>query len=386
MSTFLSPINLAQNELQNAVLQNLTTSPATPKEGQAYFNTTFHTPYFYNGNSWLTFLNAEFMAAPMGLATLDAFSKLTLTQRPVATSTEIGCVKDGTGVSVASDGTLSVDYGTTSGTAVQGNDTRVTADQAAGTASVRTIGTGALQAAAGNHTHPYLPLSGGTLTGALVLAGDPTAPLNPASKQYVDNVAAGLDPKASVRVATTTNITLSGVQTVDGVSVIAGNRVLVKNQTAAATNGIYIAAAAAWTRSTDADSASEVTPGAFMYVEEGTQSGTGWVLVTTGAITLGTTALSFTQWSGAGTTVDWAYVTNKPVMVQKFAANIGNGTATSFVVTHSLNTLDVDVVLRLAGSTMDYVFADVQVVDANSIRLLFSVAPAAGQYRVVVIG
>jgi hypothetical protein len=386
MSTYLSPINLAQNELQNAVLQNLTTSPAAPKEGQLYFNTTFHTPYIFNGNAWLTFLNAEFMGAPMGLATLDALGTLTASQRPIASATVLGCVKDGTGVTTVADGTISVDYGNTSGTAVQGNDTRVVADQAAGTASIRTIGTGALQAAAGNHVHPYLPLSGGTLTGAVVLSGDPTLPLHPASKQYVDNMAAGLDVKASVRAATVGTITLSGIQTIDGVALVAGNRVLVKDQTAAATNGIYVVATTAWTRSTDADNASEVTPGAYTYVEEGGQQRTGWVLITTGTITLGTTALTFTQWNGAGATVEWDDVVNKPVFVNKFAANIGNGTATSFVVGHALNTMDVSVSLRLASSTMDYVFADVQVIDANSVRLLFSMAPTTNQYRVVVIG
>lgn len=132
---------------------------------------------------------------------------------------------------------------------------------------------------------------------------DPTSAQDAATKAYVDAVKTGLDIKDSVRAATTANITLSAPQTIDGVSVIAGDRVLVKDQTTASANGIYVVAAGAWVRSTDADNspAGEVSPGMFCFVEEGTANAdSGWVLTTNGTITLGTTALSFTQFSGAG--------------------------------------------------------------------------------------
>lgn len=120
-------------------------------------------------------------------------------------------------------------------------------------------------------------------------------------KSYVDSVAAGLDPKASVRVATTGYITLSGLQTIDGVTVIAGDRVLVKDQgTAGNLNGVYDASSGTWTRSSDFDStpANEVTAGAFMFVEEGTTNGdTGWVLSTNNPITIGVTSLTFVKFS-----------------------------------------------------------------------------------------
>lgn len=123
------------------------------------------------------------------------------------------------------------------------------------------------------------------------------------NKAYVDAVKTGLDVKDSVRAATTANITLSGTQTVDGVSLAAGDRVLVKNQTTGSQNGIYVVAAGAWSRSADADNSpsGEVTSGMFTFVEEGTTyAASGWVLQTTGAITLDTTSLSFVQFSGAG--------------------------------------------------------------------------------------
>jgi hypothetical protein len=105
------------------------------------------------------------------------------------------------------------------------------------------------------------------------------------------------DYKASVRAATTANITLSGTQTIDGVSVIAGDRVLVKNQSTGADNGIYVCAAGAWSRAADADGSTEVTAGMFVSVTEGTANAdTFWLLTTNDAITLGSTSLTFAQY------------------------------------------------------------------------------------------
>ena len=130
---------------------------------------------------------------------------------------------------------------------------------------------------------------------------DPVSAQDAATKAYVDSVATGLDPKQSVKAATTANITLSGPQTVDGISVVAGNRVLVKNQTIQSQNGIYVVAAGAWTRSLDMDSWSEV-PSAFTFVEQGTvNSETGWVCTSDQGGTIGTTAIVWAQFSGAGT-------------------------------------------------------------------------------------
>jgi hypothetical protein len=130
---------------------------------------------------------------------------------------------------------------------------------------------------------------------------DPTSAQDAATKAYVDAARSGLDVKASVRVATTANITLSGTQTIDGVVVSAGDRVLVKNQTAGAQNGIYDVAVGAWTRSTDSDTSTEFNSGAFTFIEEGTiGAGRGYVMTTANPITLGTTSLTFTLFSSAG--------------------------------------------------------------------------------------
>lgn len=129
----------------------------------------------------------------------------------------------------------------------------------------------------------------------------PTSDSDAVNKLYADSLRSGLDVKQSVRVATTADITLSGTQTIDGVNVVAGDRVLVKNQSTAADNGIWVVAAGSWSRATDADSDAEVSAGMFCFVEEGSSNAdSGWVLSTNGAITLGSTSLSFAQFSGAG--------------------------------------------------------------------------------------
>ena len=137
--------------------------------------------------------------------------------------------------------------------------------------------------------------------------GTPTDPAHAATKGYVDAARSGLDVKQSVRAATTGPINIASDlepgDTIDTTVTLAeGDRVLVKNQSTASENGIYVVQASGTaTRATDFDSTAEVTPGAFTFVEEGsTNADSGWVLATNGVITIGTTGLVFNQFSGAG--------------------------------------------------------------------------------------
>jgi hypothetical protein len=132
------------------------------------------------------------------------------------------------------------------------------------------------------------------------ISTSPTSNTEIANKLYVDNVAQGLDPKASCVAATTANITLSGTQTIDGVALIAGDRCLVKDQTTQANNGIYLVAAGSWTRATDMDTWAEV-PGAFTFIEQGTTwADTGWVCTSNAGGTIGVTAITWVQFAGVG--------------------------------------------------------------------------------------
>lgn len=137
---------------------------------------------------------------------------------------------------------------------------------------------------------------------------------------------AAQDFKNSVRVATTANISLSGTQTIDGIAVVVGNRVLVKNQTTGSQNGIYVVASGAWVRSVDADTDIEVTPGLLVAVEQGTTQGDNiWQLVTVAPIKVGTTALVFEEVAGSTVTAG----TYKSLTVDKRGRVVGGTNPTT---------------------------------------------------------
>jgi hypothetical protein len=135
-----------------------------------------------------------------------------------------------------------------------------------------------------------------TITGL----ASPTNDSDAATKGYVDALAQGIDAKASVVAATTANITLSGAQTIDGISIVAGDRVLVKDQSTASANGIYLCATGSWTRTTDADTYAELVA-AFTFVEKGTTNAdSGFICTIDAGGTLGSTSITWAQFSGAG--------------------------------------------------------------------------------------
>lgn len=262
----------------------------------------------------------------------------------------------------------------------------------------------------------------------------PTASTDAATKGYVDGVAEGLHIHAASYAATTANLnatysngtagvgatlTNAGANaafTTDGVSPSINARILVRLQTAQAQNGIYVLSTVGdgstpWvlTRATDFDTAAEMSGGDFTFVDAGsTLANTGWVSVDE-VNTVGTDPVVFQQFSGAGTYTasDGVLLTgtnftgvvvasgglsvgatgfqlDTTIAVRKYAANVGDGTATTYTITHSLNTKDVIVSVYDNSSPYAEVICDVQHTSTSAITLLFSVAPTSNQYRVVV--
>ena len=409
MTKFLNNIDLQKNELRSAKIHALATDPATPVGGQIYFNTTDGRLKVYDGAAW-RYASGLFTNADIAAGAAIALSKLATD--PLARANH-------TGTQAAS--TIS-DFDT------QVRTSRL--DQMANpTASVS--------------------LNSQRITNV----ADPTQASDAATKSYVDAFATGLDPKPSVRAATTGDITLSGAQTIDGVSIAATERVLVKNQTTASQNGIYVAAVGSWARASDSDTTAELTAGSFVFVEEGTvNADSGWVLATDGAVTVDTTNQSWVQFSGAGqitagdgltktgntidvvgtsgrisvaasavdisstyvgqstittlgtvatgtwegTTVDVAHggtgaVTTAAAKTSlgfttRFSANVGDGAATDYTITHSLASRDLIIQVREAASPYEQVSVDIEYTTENTATLRFAAAPGVNAYRIIAIG
>lgn len=281
--------------------------------------------------------------------------------------------------------------------------------------------------------------------------GAPSSSTDAATKAYVDAVSEGLHVHAAARVYVAANIDLStdleAGDVIDGVTLVAGDRVLVNGQTTQSQNGIYVVqSTGAAVRALDFDTAQEISSGDFIFVSAGTTyASTGWVQTLKPA-TIGTDAISFTQFSGAGTYVAGAGLTlsgnsfsadvtptsgNASLIntggaievktdtsrglsvdanglginagtgltfstgalsfasgygVRKFSGDIGDNSGTSFNVTHNFGTKDVTVHVYDNSSPYAQVEADVEHANSNYVTIKFAVAPTTDQYRVVIVG
>jgi hypothetical protein len=480
---FLVSIDLNKNELQNAVIQNLATAPATPLDGQIYYNTSDDTLYFWNGTAWINVVQqAEIL--------YNTFSN-----RPVAAAGNTGALffatdqnllyfSNGTAwsqVSTFGNATSATSYGDTAtngsaNTYSRSDHTHGTPsltstapqNQAIGdTASVGTATTPAradhvhgmpsfgvvtaqttFGASSGNgsgtsiarndHTHGT-PAHDNAAHSAINLSalavptadvafatykitglGNPTSDQDAATKYYVDQAVQGLTWKAAANLLSTVNVALTGstgtlnIDTYGALtSADAGYRIVLTNQTTDTEDGIYVYADNGTnytlTRSTDANPYTELI-GASIYVQEGTtKAGTSWVqsnhyltsfagqtwvqIAGPGTLTAGnginitSNVVSAVVQAGAGLSLSGSGLAiDTAVVVRKYAASVGDGSNTTYTVTHNLDTKDVQVTVYDNSSPYAEVMVDVQHTSTTAIAVLFSVAPTSNQYRVVVQG
>lgn len=196
---------------------------------------------------------------------------------------------------------------------------------------------------------------------------DPTGPQDAATKAYVDATAQGLSVKGAVRASTTSNIALSGTFTVDGVALSVGDRVLVKGQTTASENGIYVVAAGAWSRALDADASAELRGGTFVFVQEGsTLADTGWVVSTDGAVTLGTTAINWVQFSSAGT-----------ILAGNGLTKTANTVSILLPANSALNVSGAGLVVALDGTSLTKTATGLKITDPGAAKILIGDASGA---------
>lgn len=323
---FQTPIDLNGLEIQNVALQNLANDPSSVS-GKIYFNTGSNKIKFYNGSAWVTLEDSGSLtgvqsvsgSAPISASTSSGNVTVSIT---AATTSAAGSMSgadktkldNATNSNTAStlvmrDGSGNFSAGTITAT-LSGSASQLNNQSASyylnrsnhtGTQTASTISDLAATVKSYRLDEFSTPTSNLDLGSRRITnLADPVSDNDAANKKYVDSARAGLDIKDSVRAATTGNITLSGTQTVDGVALSVGDRVLVKNQSTGSANGIYVVASGAWSRAADAGTGN-ISSGMFTFVEEGTDNdNTGWVLTTNNPITVGTTSLVFAQFSGAG--------------------------------------------------------------------------------------
>lgn len=442
MPLILDHSNFSQTELRNAVVQNLAAAPTSPApvKGQVYFDTTSNQQGYYNGTIWI-------YAASAGVTSVSGTA-------PIVSS---GGNTPTISISPASGslaGSLSItDYvKLAAATNLNTNSAIVQRDSsgnfAAGTITANLTGTASnasqlnSQAAAfylarANHTGTQSSVSisdfdtqvrsnrldqftaptanVGFGSNRITALADPLNPQDAATKAYADAlISTGLN-KGTVRAASTNNISLAAPgSTMDAVVTLAsGDVILLKDQTVGSQNGFYVwtGASSTLTRATNADISAEVRAGAFVFVSEGTANGNnGYTLTTDDPILLGTTALVFTQTSGAGQITAGSGLTktgnqldvgagagitvnadgiqvNTAVVVTKFAQSIGDGVSAVITVTHGLNTRDVSAVSVIRNSTpWDKVEPTVAFPTLDTATVTFSTGniPTANQYRIAI--
>jgi hypothetical protein len=443
---FLSPIDLAKNELQNARIQNLGTAPSTPAVGQVYTDTaaSLNLPRVWNGSAWMLMGGRlDQLAAPTASVSMNS-QLITNVLNPVGAQDAAtrGYVL-GLKITDLTAPTTAVAFNSQQLTGVADPSaaqhaatqnyvvTRTLNNFAAPTAAVSFNSqqiTNLLDPSAAQHaatqnfvvtrkvTDLAAPTAAFSMNSQKITSlGTPTTTGDAAEYAWVqaqvEAARQGISYKTAVRVAATTNVTLATPgATINGVTMVAGDRMLLTNQTTTSEIGIYVwnGAATPATRATDADVFTEVQDGTQVYVREGTDAekvyrqtasltsftGQSWTIAAAGGsyvagAGLTDTANTFDIVSGAGTgiTVNANNITNDwTLTARKMTGTLGNGSLTAITITHNWATRAVQHEVWRATTPWDTVEPDFTRPDTNSVTFTFSVAPTTNQYEYVIVG
>jgi hypothetical protein len=425
MVAFAGPVDLMRNELRNSVTQNLGTAPASPLAGLRYYDSVLNFERYWNGTRWVSVsdtLDASNITGLGALAYLDQAGTAEIipgavTDAQVSATAAIALSK------------LAVDP------LARANHT--------GTQLAATVSDFDLQVRTSRLDQMAIPTATIDLGGqVLTNLADPVLASDATNKSYVDSIASGIQVHQAVRVASTANVAVAAPGAgVDGVTLVNGDRVLLKDQTNGTQNGIYDfnGAGTALTRSSDADQDAEVVSGLYVLVTEGnTNAHAGWLLSTPNPIQVGTTVQTWSLFSSGGQTytgttdrisiigtqidiastyagqpslttlgtvttgtwgatpIDLAHggtgattAAQARVNLQtigKYSQTIGDGTTATFAITHGLGTkaVGVEVYDVASGST---VYIDVARPDNNTVTIDgFGTPPGPNALNVIVWG
>jgi hypothetical protein len=377
---FDADLDLGGFEIQNAVIHNLAAAPTSPDPGLVYFDTVLEVFRGWDGTAWVT----------LGRGT-PAFGS-------VQAQTAFG--------SASGDGAAS---------------TYARSDHKHGTPAHNAAAHAAIKLSDLAAADADVALGANKITGLAT----PTASTDAATKAYVDTTVLGIFPMAAVELVSTTNITLSAEQVIDGVTT-SGNRVLVVGQTDPVENGIYVTASGAWSRASDANGSGEIEVGSAMYVTgvqgtgvgsvsdtitvQGNHAGQRWICYATESDPWvpGTDEIAFTQWSddvsytpGLGLAVnsgqlDAVTALDGGIDVSSgefklatdvgrcIAVDIGDGTNDEITLSN-LNYSYQDAIVQLYDNATGANVEGVDVVRSNgNLTFTFANIPASNAYRAVI--